>query len=103
MTGALALALIVVRFVAGAAIARPLTAERRLDAEQRHETVRTLRVGAAVDVRPRADADPDALAPIDHATAPLRRVTALARSAPLLRRTAAAPRTARARAPPRAA
>lgn len=101
MTGALALALIVVRFVAGAAIARPLTAERRLDGDQRHETMRTLRVGAAVDARPRADADPDALAPVDHAAAPPLRAIALARSAPLLRRATIAPRTARARAPPR--
>ena len=56
MTGALALALIVVRFVGSAAIARPLSDERRLDVEHPHETVRTLRAGCALDARTRLDA-----------------------------------------------
>ncbi len=101
MTGALAIALLVVRFVAGAAIARPLTNERRLDAEHPHETVRTLRAGNALDARPRLDADPDAVAPAALATPPPRHAIAAARAAPPHLGTTAAPRGARARAPPR--
>lgn len=101
MTGALALALIVVRFVAGVALARPLTDERRLDAEHRHETVRTLRAGGSLDARPRLDADPDALAPVALAAPPPRHAIVAALAAPPRLRATIAPRAARARAPPR--
>ena len=102
MTGALALALIVVRFVAGAALARPLASERRLDADHRHETVRTLRAGSALDARARLDADPDALAPAALAAPPPRHAIAAALAPPPRLRTATAARAARARAALRA-
>ncbi len=101
MTGALALALIVVRFVASAAIARPLSDERRLDVEHPHETVRTLRAGCALDARTRLDADPDALTAVALVPPPPRHAIAAALPAPLRLVTATAPRAARARAPPR--